>query len=377
MAACEPWRPRLEARGSVGGVSDLMRMRVRNPLGYHDLWSNTLARVPTRVKYRNSHNTKRTVLSMAVVLAVTAALITVPSTSNSVEAQARIELRRNPNPPCYLINDGATPQAFWWRITFGTVPNRAAFRILDPEGAVVHSQSFDLTGQISPVYNPENTVGDAGIGDHAYSHGWSFGQGIQTGLYRAELEFWSDDVGRESSATQTFLIKQRVQVYKYNDVDGDGDYDPDDPPLQGWEFSVTGPESFSGTTDSTGYAVFPSRNPAAPCALADEAYRDILQSGTYTVTGTPKDGWTNTDPGDDEHYQKTFTVPHHDGETIRVLFGSREVDAPPPEPPTPPDESQRGIMRMAAIVALSVVLGIATIAGAIVLYRRRGVGGQG
>jgi len=267
---------------------------------------------------------KKGILLSILALGLVLGLALPMATPLVIEASANIDLVRSPNPPCYLLNNGATPQAFWWKITFDTTPDEAVLTILDPDGVVVHTETFDLTGRSSPVYNPENTIGDAGTGNAAYAHNWSFSPGIKTGTYRAQLDFYSN-IGRESSAMQTFWIMQRVQVHKYNDLNGNGS-DDGEPALSGWEFTVSGPENFSGTTDSSGYAIFPSRNPTSPCALGTEAYRDVLASGTYTVTETLKLGWTNTDPGGSAPYQKTFTVPHPTGQTIVREFGNGQFN---------------------------------------------------
>jgi len=304
------------------------------------------------------------VLHSVMVLVAAAVLGMLLANPEGVEAQSQIDLHRDPNPPCYLLNDGDTAQAFWWKITFGTVPDEAVFTVTDPDGIVVHTETFDLTGTTSPVYNPENTIGDAGMGDPAYSHNWSFSPGIKAGTYRAEFAFYSS-IGRESSASQTFWIMQRVRVYKYNDLNGDG-IDDGEPALSGWDFSVSGPEDFSGTTDSTGYAIFDSRNPTSPCALGTEAYRDILKSGTYNVSETLKDGWENTDPGGSAPYQKTFTVPDPAGETIVVEFGDREPGKPPP----PPEDSETAGTGSFASLGLWIALGAAIVAAAVIFARR-------
>jgi len=266
---------------------------------------------------------KKGILLSMLALGLVLGLALPMATPLLVDASANIDLVRSPNPPCYLLNNGATPQALWWKITFDTTPDEAVLTVLDPDGVVVHTETFDLTGRSSPVYNPENTIGDAGTGNAAYAHNWNFGPGIKTGTYRAQLNFYSN-IGRESSAMQTFWIMQRVQVYKYNDLNGNGGKDGGEPPLSGWDFTVSGPESFSGTTDSSGYAIFPSRNPTSPCALGTEAYRDVVASGTYTVTETLKLGWTNTDPGGSAPYKKSFTVPHPAGQPIVIQFGNRQ-----------------------------------------------------
>jgi len=72
-----------------------------------------------------------------------------------------------------------------------------------------------------------------------------------------------------------------LNIFKFADKDGSGIYGGGDVPLQGWQFTVTGPGGpYNGTTNATGNLTF-SLNP-----------------GTYTVTETVKGGWvcTTTNP---------------------------------------------------------------------------------
>lgn len=102
-----------------------------------------------------------------------------------------------------------------------------------------------------------------------------------------------------------------LKIYKYNDKNGDGTYDPGRPYyesyLSGWGFTVTDSagKSWSGTTNWGGYVTI--------CGLAP---------GEYTITETPKAGWTNTDPGS---YTKTVTVSC--GTTKTVKFGNKRTTA--------------------------------------------------
>jgi hypothetical protein len=103
-----------------------------------------------------------------------------------------------------------------------------------------------------------------------------------------------------------------LKIYKYNDKNRDGTYDPGRPYyesyLSGWVFTVTdsaGNIVGSGTTNWGGYVTI--------CGLAP---------GVYTVTETPKDGWTNTDPGGGI---LTKTVEVRCGTTTTVKFGNKRV----------------------------------------------------
>jgi uncharacterized surface anchored protein len=101
-----------------------------------------------------------------------------------------------------------------------------------------------------------------------------------------------------------------LKIYKYNDKNGDGDYDPGWPHyesyLSGWVFTVTDSKgnSQSVTTGTGGYVTI--------CNLVP---------GQYTITETPKDGWTNTDPVDGS-LKKTVSV--ECGKTTTVKFGNKQ-----------------------------------------------------
>ena len=104
------------------------------------------------VKYSERRGKHSVVLHSIMVLVAAAVLGMLLANPEGVEAQSHIDLHRDPNPPCYLLNDGDTAQAFWWKITFATSPDKTVLKIIDPDGVEVYSQIFDLTGMTSPVY---------------------------------------------------------------------------------------------------------------------------------------------------------------------------------------------------------------------------------
>ena len=284
------------------------------------------------------------------ILAVLAVIIIPLLSPAIVQATAVVSLYRGPNPPCYVLNNGATPESLWWKITFDTTPDEATLEIFDPDDLLVYSDTFDLTGATSPVYNPENSVGDPGMTNPAYAYNWSISAGAKAGVYVAVLTFSSEEVPDESAALQTFWVRQRVAVYKYEDENGNH-IDDGEPPLSGWNFTVSCPPphaghggitytaalvlgnpgdsggDFWGVTNSTGFAVFQSGDPTAPplCTVGPHLFVDVLNSGGYNVTETLKSGWMNTDPGGSPPYAKTFLVPDPAGATIVVKFGNEEL----------------------------------------------------
>ena len=98
-------------------------------------------------------------------------------------------------------------------------------------------------------------------------------------------------------------------VYKFHDLDEDGEYDDGEPMLEGWEFtlSIDGSDIDSGLTDENGELLF-----------------EGLEPGEYTVTETLEDGWTNTTP-----LSQDVTVV--DGQTASVWFGNIPVPDDPEE----------------------------------------------
>jgi protocatechuate 3,4-dioxygenase beta subunit len=98
-------------------------------------------------------------------------------------------------------------------------------------------------------------------------------------------------------------------VYKFHDLDEDGEYDDGEPMLEGWEFEIFVGQSLTatGTTGADGSLSFPGLDP-----------------GEYSATEKLLSGWVNTTP----LTQKGTVV---DGETTEVWFGNIEEELPPEE----------------------------------------------
>jgi hypothetical protein len=115
------------------------------------------------------------------------------------------------------------------------------------------------------------------------------------------------EVPFEDTATVTFVNVQDIgglEIFKFNDLDGDGVYDPGDGEtgLDGWHFEVTGPMNMNGDTSGGGYLVFNS-----------------IPTGDYDITETLQSGWTNTTPTT----QNNVTV--NLNSTTSVEFGNWEL----------------------------------------------------
>jgi hypothetical protein len=92
------------------------------------------------------------------------------------------------------------------------------------------------------------------------------------------------DVPSDGTATVTFVNVEDIgglEIFKFNDLDGDGVYDPGDGEtgLDGWHFDVTGPMNMNGDTSGGGYLVF-----------------NNIATGDYDITETLQSGWANTTP---------------------------------------------------------------------------------
>ena len=113
-----------------------------------------------------------------------------------------------------------------------------------------------------------------------------------------------------------------LEICKYNDLDGDGSKDWDEPYLSGWTFTVTGPDGYSETvTTGSGFTI------ASSDFSCDECDDDCiilcdLMPGSYNITEIPQEGWTNTDPGDGS-LKKIVQVTCDD--TITVKFGNHRI----------------------------------------------------
>ncbi|HAL31031.1 MAG TPA: hypothetical protein DCP20_10045 [Coriobacteriia bacterium] len=98
-------------------------------------------------------------------------------------------------------------------------------------------------------------------------------------------------------------------IYKFHDLDEDGEYDEGEPMLEGWEFEIFVGQSLTatGTTGADGSLSFPGLDP-----------------GEYSATETLVSGWVNTTP-----LTQSATVV--DGETAELWFGNIEEELPPEE----------------------------------------------
>ncbi|MDY0340876.1 MAG: SpaA isopeptide-forming pilin-related protein, partial [Coriobacteriia bacterium] len=108
-----------------------------------------------------------------------------------------------------------------------------------------------------------------------------------------------------------------IKVYKFNDLNENGEYDDDEPMLEDWEFTLT---------QSTSVPAIPQ---LSAIAIIDSGFTDAggelsfteLAPGVYTVTETLQTGWTNT-----TDLAQDVTVV--DDQTAELWFGNVEEFLP-------------------------------------------------
>lgn len=169
-------------------------------------------------------------------------------------------------------------------------------------------------------------IGDLAPGQYAYLYlkvtvNDDFVQGgctelVNTGLAKAK------EVGTVSdTATTTVCVnipgKHTIIVNKFNDLNGDGKREANEPLLPNWQFTLAGKNitetqktSQSGSTTFTG-----------------------LDDGQYTITETMQPGWRST-----TGISQTVSI----GPDQTVMFGNQQITPPPTTPPsvTPPPVTQ-------------------------------------
>jgi len=223
-------------------------------------------------------------------------------------ASALITQERDPSPPAFLLNTGADTELFWWTVTFDTTPVLVTHNIYNPSNVIVHTHNFPIPGASSPYYNEEDPTGThQGDGNPTFAHQALIPAGAAPGTYTSRVRFYSEEVllgeqpndtNWEAESALTFFVQQPWQVFKYNDLNKDGNYDPGEGEvgLDGWHFEVSGPGGYadSGNTSGGGFLVL------------DNA----IVAGAYTVTETLLANWVNTDPGDNTPpITKTVNIP--------------------------------------------------------------------
>jgi len=252
---------------------------------------------------------------------------------------ATINQARDPSPAAYVLNDGSATELFWWEVTWDSTPTYLSHTIEDPLGNVLETHGWDISSAPDPppsLFNPEDPTG-VNYGNALVpgsAHPWPVPAGARPGTYTSRVRFYSEEVSGtsippanlldfESESAVTFFVRQPWQIFKYNDLNGNGVFnDPPETGLDGWDFTVTAPgvttpfpgssHTFNGTTSGGGYLVLP----------------DVATAGTYVITETLETGWKNTDPGGVSPWHKDIVVPddlYPAAGIPTVLFGNEEL----------------------------------------------------
>ena len=142
-----------------------------------------------------------------------------------------------------------------------------------------------------------------------------------TALTPTSFDFGPAQSGEESYS-YTFINFKNIKIsgYKFNDLNGDGNWDPGELPIQGWSIQYWGSSNGGATTDSNGYYELP--NPVMGL--------DGFPPGIYYV-GEPNmpAGWIQTLPNDPSNYNPPdgyyykFEWPTGDQENVN--FGNTEL----------------------------------------------------
>jgi hypothetical protein len=186
-------------------------------------------------------------------------------------------------------------------------------------------------------------IADPGVLNVGETWSWTISSGpITTTTTFVALGFGTDSLGNEISYAQGYLGERDdvrvdiectgcLQICKYEDKNGNGQREDDEPWLSGWEFIVTDSDdnSWSVTTDATGSGGFSADGLECCCPCPEPPSCETpclyLPLGQYSVTEVSPlpDGWTNTDPGDGS-LTKTATV--ECDKTTRVDFGNQKEE---------------------------------------------------
>lgn len=304
----------------------------------------------------------RLVLVAAILASVLAFTIQPALAATSVAEQ------RSPAPDNFIFGGGI--ESFWARVTFENQPAVLEHRIssalggaaFDPNN-VIHTHVWTFPGSpvsangtfnghpisgvipdtTSPVYNPEIYTGggsDAELetryqtADPNHAHVVVIPPGTPAGTYVSRFDYYrigpgpdgtlgtADDVATfDSAAEVTFLVAEGITIFKYNDLNGNGVQDANEPGLDNWSFTITGPENsiINPTTNATVTTLTgtTSGGPFAPGFLAVV----IVASGNFTITETLLPGWVNTDPGGGT-LTKTVNIPADLPQDNTIRFGN-------------------------------------------------------
>jgi uncharacterized repeat protein (TIGR01451 family) len=207
---------------------------------------------------------------------------------------ASITLERSPSPPQAIKRGAGTPELINWRITSDGPGLSYAVYIEPPVG----SGPDILIRQVGSL-NPA----DREWADNAF---WIPPATAAVGRYRVRVDFYSVAVGAqtpETSALGVFDVADQLgnlRVVKYEDLNGNGVREGNEPGVPNWRFTVGSPLGGTATlvTGADGTAT-----------LTD------VPVGAWSVSETLEPGWVATTP-------TSGTVTVTDGQTASFVAGN-------------------------------------------------------
>ncbi|MCB0042013.1 MAG: hypothetical protein KDE23_20155, partial [Caldilinea sp.] len=194
-------------------------------------------------------------------------------------------------PPPTAITPGEV-ETFVWQIVPATTPVSVTLTIFDIDNSVlIEQRSFPGSSglALTQTYTLPLT--------------YTLPFGLPFERYRARVDYYSDEVGLETSAESIFWVTQEtgnIEVIKFNDRDGDGIRDPGDEGVPDVRFGLSiQAQTLFRRTDAAGQIIWTT-----------------VPIGTYTVTEEVPPGWVATTPS-------VLTPTVTANLTTTLLFGDR------------------------------------------------------
>lgn len=178
-----------------------------------------------------------------------------------------ITLTRTPAPPQAVLQTGV--QSIAYAVTYGSIADSFRLSIANPSGVTLLDDRTPIGGQPSPLAGVQPFVP---------------GSAAPLGRYRAQLDFFAFPNQLETSAFVTFDVADALgtlTILKFEDLNGNGTREPDEPGVPGWRFSLVNPQG-NGSVVATG--------PDGTLTLPS------VPAGTWTVTEVMEPGWLPITP---------------------------------------------------------------------------------
>lgn len=197
------------------------------------------------------HPTSSRLSVLAVLVAAFAFCLLAPNA-----LAASITVSRSPAPPSAVLNDGAHSLSYSYSVSFTTTPELVCTQIIDPSGNPVAGS--ETTQTLSPTTaSPYSSTGS-----------YTVTAGLAPGRYLVDVAYYSVEISGTVTAcpadlatdtTNEALVQAQfgvaastgtITVEKFDDLNGSGVYEPNDPLVPNFDFSVTAPNfNFVGSTN--------------------------------------------------------------------------------------------------------------------------------